>query len=393
MFHDGAKASKTPLRLDYNCAVHKRTLLVVVLAATLTSCSLQAGISGAGTSTPFIITATLPATAIPSATLTPVPPTATATTVPVEGMTTTQVNVRATPSTAGTQLQILPPFAKVQIVGKDADEHWYMILYPDAPEGTGWVTAQYVNIIQGKDKIPVVGGVPTQALSPNETPGSSASGVVVQQVNVRKGPGTDFDAIGTLEPQDVVVLTGQDPSGMWLQIQYSSGPDGFGWVAAAFIEATGAEGIPIIGSSGEVVGTGTPLPTPAVLTPTPGAAIEDNDSAQAPAASADLSASGTRTLIYSSDLSAPQGDRQDWVAFTPHSMGVLVSLSCTGNSGLAVELSQNGTIVPEWPAIGCDQTRAAELGAGSAYLLRISILPDHLTSAYVHYSLRVELTG
>jgi uncharacterized protein YraI len=374
--------------------VHTRHLLLIVLALALSGCGMQVGVAGPGGATPFIITATLAATPVPSVTPTPVPPTPTATTTPVEGMTqATQVNVRLTPSTAGTQLAILPPFTKIQIVGKDAGEHWYMILYPGAPEGTGWVTAQYVNVIQGKDKIPVVGGVPTQAAATDQTPGSTANGVITQQVNVRKGPGTTFDALGTLNPQDVVTLTGKDSSGEWLQIQYVGVPGGLGWVAAAFVDATGAEGLPIVGSGGEVVGTGTPAPTATLAAPTPGAAIQDNDSAQAPGAAAELSSSGTRSLIYSSDLSAPQGDSEDWVQFTPRAPTLLVNLTCTGNSGLALELSSNGIAVPEWAGVACGETRVAQLGAGGSYLLQISLLPGSPRPAYVRYSLRIELAG
>jgi uncharacterized protein YraI len=380
-------------RLDYNCSVNTRTFLLLLLAAVLSGCALQTGITGPGGATPYIITATLPPTPIPSITPTPVPPTPTATTVPVAGMTTTQVNVRATPSTAGTQLAILPPFAKVQIVGKDAGSAWYLILYPDAPGGTGWVTAQYVNVIQGADQIPVVIGAPTQGSAPNQTPGSSASGVISQQVNVRKGPGTEFDALGTLNPKDVVALTGKDPSGSWLQIQYTGAPGGVGWVAASFVQAAGAESLPIVGSAGEVVGTGTPPPTAAVLTPTPGAALQDNDSAEAPAASASLSSSGTRSLIYTSDLSAPQGDGQDWVGFTTASADVLVSLSCTGNAGVDVQLTQNGAAVAGADGLACGASRLLHLQTGSPYLLRLSMPAGAPAPSYVQYSLRVEISG
>jgi uncharacterized protein YraI len=313
--------------------------------------------------------------------------------VPVTGMTTTQVNVRATPSTAGTQLAILPPFAKVQIVGKDAGTAWYMILYPDAPGGTGWVTAQYINVLQGEDQIPVVIGAPTQGASPNQTPGSSATGSILQQINVRKGPGTAFDALGTLNPKDVVALTGKDPSGSWLQIQFTGAPDGVGWVAASFVQATGAESLPIVGSAGEVVGTGTPAPTATAVTPTPGAALPDNDSAQAPGASAELSPSGTRSLIYSSDLSAPIGDAEDWVAFTPGSPDVLISLSCTGNSMLDLQLTQNGTAIPGMDGLACGAGRLLHLETARAYLLHISLPTESSAPVYVRYSIRVELTG
>ena len=114
--------------------MHRFHSILMLLAIAASGCSLQTGISAAGTPTPFVITATLPPTAVPSATLTPLPPTPSPTTVPVDGMTTTQVNVRAKPSTAGTQVAILPPFAKVHVVGQDADSNWYMILQSDGPE-------------------------------------------------------------------------------------------------------------------------------------------------------------------------------------------------------------------------------------------------------------------
>ncbi len=379
--------------VGYNCGVNMRIVLLTVLAAALSACSLQTSITGPGGATPFIITATLPPTPIPSATLTPVPPTPTATTVPVSGMTTTQVNVRATPSTAGTQIALLPPFSKVQIIGKDAASGWYMILYPDAPGGTGWVTAQYINVLQGEDQIPIVLGVPTQGSAPGQTPGSSATGVIIEQVNVRKGPGTDFDPLGTLNPRDVVALTGRDPSGDWLQIQFTGASDGVGWVAASFVQATGADTVPIVGSAGEIVGTGTPVPTATSITPTPGAAIEDNDSAQAPAASANLSPSGTRTFLYSSDLSAPQGDGQDWIAFTVESPDVTISLSCSGNSGLDVELTQNGAVVPGVEGLACGTSRLTRLVAAKPYLLHLAMPADISDAAYVRYTVRIELVG
>ena len=372
--------------------MRKRTLLLLLGAALLTGCSLPAGLPSPGTATPFIITATLPPTPIPSITPTPVPPTPTPTTVPVEGMTGTQVNVRATPSTAGTQLGILPPFTRVQIVGKDAGGNWYMILYPDAPDGAGWVTAQYVSVIQGQDKIPVVGGLPTQPSPAEGTPGAGPGGVILQQVNVRAGPGTAFDALGTLNPNDAVTLTGRDPTGDWLQIRYTGAPGGLGWIAAAYVDASGTQDLPIVGAAGAEPGATTPAPPP-ILSPTPGAALDDHDSAQAPGASASLSPSGTRAFIYSSDLSAPQGDAQDWVQLTSSSPAVLISLACSGNSGLAVQLTQGGGLVPGWQAPACGETRAAQLAAGSVYLLDIALAAGHPTPAYVRYSLRLEASG
>ncbi len=371
----------------------RRIFLFTTLAFLLASCGLRVSGPGAGTSTPFIITSTLPPTIVPSATLTAIPATATPTVTPVEGTTSTQVNVRSQPSTAAPQLSILPGFTKVQIIAQDPDGVWYEILYPQGPNGTGWVTSQYIVVPQGKDQIQTLGGTSVAGTPSPGATGSAASGVVIQQVNVRNGPGTSFDAIGTLNPQDTVTLTGKDPSGDWLQIQFAGAPDGVGWVAASFIQATGQESLPIIGSSGGAIGTATAPAQPAILTPTPAASLDDHDSASAPAVSVAFSPSGTRTLIYSGHMSAPQGDQQDWIQFTPFGMDVVFSLSCTGNSAIGLALTSNGTPLSGWTGPACGESRAMQLAAGKVYSLEISLSTDSASPADVNYSLRIVNTG
>ena len=378
--------------LDYNYSVHKRISLIL-FSALLSACGLRSGLPSAATSTPFIITSTLPPTGVPSATLTSAPPTPSPTIVPVEGTTTTQVNVRVQPSTAARQLGILPPFIKVQIVASDAGTNWYQILYPQGPDGKGWVSAQLLVVPQGKDTIPVIGGPADTATPANGTPGAGTngpSGVVIQQVNVRSGPGTNFDAIGTLNPQDRVTLIAKDSDGQWFQIAYPAAPDGKGWVAASFIQATGTETLPIVGSAGEVIGTGTPAAAFLIVTPTPSPAFNDEDSSQAPAVNVALFSSGTRALLYSSDVSAPLGDKQDWLVFTSAASSVLMNLACTGNSGITLELMQEGTAVPGWGGLNCGGTGEAALSPGKPCLVQISIAGGDAPLKYVRYTLRIQ---
>ncbi len=362
-------------------------------ALLLAGCAWQVTLPNAGTSTPFIITSTLAPTPIPSATLTPLPATATATIAPVIGLTTTQVNVRAQPSAGATQLGVLAPFIQIQIIGRDSSDGWYRIQYSQAPDGIGWVTAQYINV-QGttKDKIPVVGGTAATS-APNETAGPTVSGTVIQQVNVRTGPGTEFDAIGTLNPNDVVTLIGKDVGGDWLEIQYPSAPDGKGWIAGAYVQAESLEGLPIVGSSDATAPAGTPALPPPASTPTPAAALPDNDSAAAPAASAVFSSAGAHTLIFSSDVSAPQGDGQDWIQFTPFAANVQFSATCTGNGSIKTSLETKGTPLPNWPGLGCGETTQVTLTPEQVYLAEISISTSGQAQVYVDYSLRIENPG
>ena len=220
-------------------------------------------------------------------------------------MTATQVNVRAEPSAEATQLGVLAPFIRVQIVGRDSGGDWYAILYSDSPDGKAWVTAQYINV-QNRDAIPVIGGA-AETPTPSDATGTpAASGTIIQQVNVRKGPGTDFDAVGTLNAKETAALTGKDTSGSWVQIEYAAAPHGKGWIAAAYVQGASLDALPVIGDSNKSTAD-TATSTPPPMTATAVAALQDNDSLEAPATDVTFSATGTRSLIYTSDVSAPQG--------------------------------------------------------------------------------------
>ncbi len=152
------------------------------------------------------------------------------------------------------------PIRNVQITGKDPAGNWWQILYPQGQEGIGWVTAQYVTTAKGIT-VPVVGGNTVD-------PDSENAAVVQQQLNIRSGPGTDFNSLGTLNPKDVVRLTGKDANSTWLQIEFPSGPEGKGWINAAFVQARGVENLPIVSETGDAIGTGTPTGIPPTSTPT-----------------------------------------------------------------------------------------------------------------------------
>src|SRR5215207_8488015 len=259
---------------------------------TISSCTANASPTQMASAISFVLTATLQPTLTALPTETPPHPLPTPTVAPVEGVSSTQLNVRADPSTASAVLGIIPPNTTVEINGKDLGGSWWQIQYPAGTQGKGWVTSQYVTT-GSPPEVPVIGG----GANPND--GSVA--IVQQQLNVRSGPGADFNSVGTLNPQDVTRLIGKDANGLWLQIEFVAGPDGKGWISAAFVQAKGVESLPILTGSGTVVGTGTPMDTPQPPTPTLIPAPIDGDSAQTPAVSVILSASGSRSFQYSDD--------------------------------------------------------------------------------------------
>ena len=331
--------------------------------------------------TSLVITSTLPPAVTPASSETPHPLPPQPTLPPADGVTSTQVNVRAQPSTASDVLGIIPAETRVEITGKDPAEHWWQINYPAGVDGKGWVTAEYV-ITANAAGIPTLG-------STLGGPSDGNIAVIQQQINVRSGPGTDFNSLGTLNPQDVVKLIGKDANGAWLQIDFPQGPEGKGWVNAAFVQAQGAENLPIVSESGLVVGTGTPTSIPASPTPTVLPAAADQDSAGQPVARVKFDVSGTQTLIYNGDLSSPEGDREDWIAFQPFGQFVYVKLECRGSGAVAVEVLENKASTAG--NIQCNhEMKQVAVEPNGEYVLHLQANPSAQELQYTHYILTIK---
>ena len=328
-------------------------LLTVILVCS--GCAVNISNEGAVTATPDFVTATLPATAVPPSTQTPEQVISTPSvvettvTVSVEGTTTTQLNVRAEPSTASETLGIISQFEMVQIIGRDASGSWYQIVYVDSK---GWVRAEYVQV-NAAAEIPVIGGVAGS--------GSGVSGLVIQKINIRSGPGLTFESLGTLNPKDVVFISGQDPSGKWLLIDYTNGTEGKGWAALEFLQVDDPAALPIIGDTEKASAT----PAPAGIAPAP----QDGDSMQSPLATALFSTAGMNALQVSNSVSAPEGDAEDWLQFSSFSENVLVEINCSNNA-FSVELWNNGQFLEDMTLV-CAESLVIKLETGQPYLLRL----------------------
>jgi len=99
--------------------------------------------------------------------------------------------------------------------------------------------------------------------TPTETPNieSTPMGVVRTDLNVRAGPGTQYEVVGRLAANTEVEIVGQNQAGSWWYIVYPDTPDGHGWVAADYVPSTNSDTVPVVAPP-------TPTPTP-TETPTP----------------------------------------------------------------------------------------------------------------------------
>jgi uncharacterized protein YraI len=341
--------------------------LVFLLAAICVLLLVSACITVRQITTPTA-TAGVASTPIPTdtptaaASATPLPPAASATPQPIQGTLTIKVNVRSGPATTYAALGQLDSGGKVQITGRDAKGSWYRILYPSASNGIGWVAAQYVQLAAGTQ-------VPLDA---TPTP-AGPQGRVLQLLNVRSGPGTSFDSLGMLQPNATVALTGKDATAAWFQISYPTAPGGHAWVTAQYIQTDASGALPVLDVYGTPVpanGTAGPATNQQTPTTTVGPAFADKDTVAAPAVRVAFSATGTRQFSYSGQVSAPLGDPEDWVEFTPFAINasnaiLIFSLTCSGNGNLTVSLEQAATPLTGWGTLACgDLNKLITLPAG-----------------------------
>ena len=75
---------------------------------------------------------------------------------------------------------------------------------------------------------------------------STPSGVFItvtytEPMNVRGGPSTSYDILGQINPGDILPALGISPGREWIQVSYPGGPNGIGWVYAAYVSISGGE--------------------------------------------------------------------------------------------------------------------------------------------------------
>jgi hypothetical protein len=94
--------------------------------------------------------------------------------------------------------------------------------------------------------------------------------------------------------------------------------------------------------------------------------------------------------LYEGEVSAPDGDRDDWVRFRLYGSEVAFRIKCSGNSTLAFELQRDGRAVQGVAPLACGQQMSMNLEPGGApYTLLISAVPVEGKLVLIRYSLRI----
>jgi uncharacterized protein YgiM (DUF1202 family) len=74
--------------------------------------------------------------------------------------------------------------------------------------------------------------------------GGPASLIAPGQVNIRSGPGDDYEIIGTLNPDIRMPVIGRSADNNWWQIEITA--DNKGWVAGDLVEVANPDSAPVV---------------------------------------------------------------------------------------------------------------------------------------------------
>lgn len=156
------------------------------------------------------------------------------------------VNVRQGPDLNTARIGLLSKEQTAELVGQSEDGYWWAIRFPEAKDGIGWISRDYV-IARNARNVPVITpqNQPLQAIVATPAPGRPSL-TAIWRVNIRAGPGTTYAIIGVLEQGESAEIIGMSTDGQWWAIRLEGVPEGRGWVAAAFVQAANATAVPVI---------------------------------------------------------------------------------------------------------------------------------------------------
>lgn len=147
-----------------------------------------------------------------------------------------RVNLRQGPGVNFNIVTILSAGQLFTIVGRNADGSWVQIILPGNVQG--WVNARYV-----------LPSIPVNTLP--QTANTTVTGATVNSpfLNLRDGPGANFNIITTLAEGQPLNLLGRNADNSWVQVNVPGGATG--WVSARFIQSNILVGnLPLVSNTG-----------------------------------------------------------------------------------------------------------------------------------------------
>jgi hypothetical protein len=158
---------------------------------------------------------------------------------------TIDLNVRAGPGVDYAVIGLLGTDKTAPVIGRNKDETWWQVTYPSAPDGSGWVSGEYLTLegecddvplgsyvpppTTGQKQQPTPEAAPTGTVSPEGTPESSLPDLIVSVIDMPGGFHLPVDGSGTTVTVNVTVANiGSEPTGAFDIVLFPTGRGGPG---------------------------------------------------------------------------------------------------------------------------------------------------------------------
>jgi len=123
------------------------------------------------------------------------------------------------------------------VVGKSEDGQWWAVSVPVAPNGTGWVSAGWVNATNVTN-VPALPTPPLPETTEMVPPGASdPQATTIANTYVRSGPAANFPAYGIAPAGATARVIGKSEDGQWwvVRINPNNVGEGYGWVDGQYV--------------------------------------------------------------------------------------------------------------------------------------------------------------
>ena len=123
-----------------------------------------------------------------------------------------------------------------KVTGLSSDGEWVQLALPGAPQGSGWVSANFVTVEGTITDAPVTKVVPSATKVP-AAPGTATVVTEGTRLRVREEPNSDAKIAGYVYSGENYPVLETSSDGTWVKIGGRAGTDNLngGWVAAEFM--------------------------------------------------------------------------------------------------------------------------------------------------------------
>ena len=148
-----------------------------------------------------------------------------------------------------------------EVSGVSIDAAWWQIVIPNSEGVKGWVVTSDV-IAENIENVPVVDPDVDPTAVVTAPPGTGATLTADTNVNIRNGPGIQFEAIGLLEQGIITEVIGVNVDRSWWMIIIPETDNQKGWVSDGFVTTENTGNVPTVDKDGNPLPGQLPIPTP-----------------------------------------------------------------------------------------------------------------------------------